>query len=1763
MNKTKRKIIVKAMLSILVAGMVVAITPSMPVFAGWCEDAFGQNNDLCGGSDKSGGGSEDSGALSFSQYQINGAIKGVDAKGYDSALVQEDGDLRAFIVKIVNFALSFLGLIAVIIVIYGGVMYVTAGGESEKAEKGKKNVMYAVIGLIIVMGSFALVNTVIGAGGGTGGGSGTGGKSIGQRNSESFNAAAAQVSTIARKIYDGFDFMAQVTEELKGIKADIQKISLKPDELPSKIEILDYLRSAKSKVEGVKNRVGKFSKTEAYANALIRNIDSSIDAIGVLNAEDWVAPGTGDNGYDIKCLDKEDYTNNCEKPVLNKSEGCAESKDAFCERKGYKHYTINLHKAWTDIYDKFNVEGDPACSDSSADTTDEVELYTLICPVKTDFYNNLKDYGKQLQDIWKFISIVTAISGGDSKGYYNAMMLNYFGIQDANTSTTDLFSGAALIKGENLTGKVQEWTLNSSIASAGTFLLEGLKNQYKLRDEILKINFVKAVLNADITEGNAPLTVIFDVANSEDPAGGTMGSAFNNGGEQIQWDLEGKFTYNFLETQISGQNTSTQGTDVPTADDVSQQITGDVVECDYIREYADKITNSAGETIGATAEQDSATSTKLRKTSRRCTYYYPGIYNAAVKINSRDPGLYAPGMSVVTVKVNPPKTLINLTVGASGGTPQEVMWYDSATGLMTTNKREVNFTLNEASQGDGLTFKAGESKPTPQKIKWFFGDGTVQEGVDTVTHKYPVLGKYQVKLEVTNNSGITDRAVFYVNVAELVAKITPFKNKQFINVPVIFDGSGSKSDLGTLTQYKWDVSGITNSTVDWTCDPNDSGPGLKTYGCTFPSYGDYKVTLKVTNSAGVSTEPPTEMKFHVYSQLPEPVIDMETPQENEPSTIQLSAAKSYDPDQYSTNGGVTLAYKWKITKEGGQEADEGTDYNWIEQEGESGADSSISPKIKFYKKGSYEVALTVCDVKTAGQETSCSKDATQFERKTNTEIVEIKDNVDVSWGTVKAGTVPTNADKGNFALPMIFQFKSDYVGIAKGTITYELDFGDGEKKTGTYGDGKISFVKKLFAAVLLAADTEVPVIKDGFATVTHIYTKPGEFKAKLTTYDEDDNDKSISKKIFVPDGNTPYAKVKVTVNGVDLSSIPCEKNMDEFKGDTKSCYITVTRKDIITFDATDSLNKDGTAKGLRYAWDFADEYNSTEKTATHQYKVLTKPNSPNDVTLTVYDKDDPAKQSKKHIYIAVDSAFPEVSSIQALPDTLNSDQKAPLKVNLKAYGAVDKDGEIVQYRWFYYDSPENSLLKNVEEQNRKGMQLTASPEALITIGSWGGPGVKENDIKYFGFGVEVKDNDGQTTTVYVNSNSNILKVKNGANKPPVAKFTTGKTKVMVGETATFSSFSSDTDGTLKFYEWDFGDGTPTVKGEVGKGKDYPQVAHVFSKKNINGYSVTLKVIDDGGSETVSDAAIISVDSPTKPPVAAFTVKGAGKKVKFTSTSKADTGLNLVDFKWDFDINVDSDGDGVRDNDVDNVNGGEVMGVGTLTKPSQQNPEFEYANVGIYNVKLTAVDEEGNTDSVINKVTIPLGNPPIAGFTYKIVNDEIQFTDTSSAITGTMVSAWDFDANADSDGDGIKDNDIDSTDGNPDYKYIQNGIYKVKLTVTDTDGNSDDVVNNVLFEKEVPIEAVLLSIPVATYDGIVWLTGTSGMITWDFSKSLGKITSYTIDKNIYYAGDADLKFTQAGTITTSYDKTWGKTITKLTVKDDKGNSDSATLEVKFK
>lgn len=66
------------------------------------------------------------------------------------------------IINIINAIIAVLGIVAVIVIIIGGINYMTSSGDAGKVKKAKDTILYGVIGLIICVLAFAIVNFVIG-----------------------------------------------------------------------------------------------------------------------------------------------------------------------------------------------------------------------------------------------------------------------------------------------------------------------------------------------------------------------------------------------------------------------------------------------------------------------------------------------------------------------------------------------------------------------------------------------------------------------------------------------------------------------------------------------------------------------------------------------------------------------------------------------------------------------------------------------------------------------------------------------------------------------------------------------------------------------------------------------------------------------------------------------------------------------------------------------------------------------------------------------------------------------------------------------------------------------------------------------------------------------------------------------------------------------------------------------------------------------------------------------------------------------------------------------------------------------------------------------------------------------------------------------------------------------------------------------------------------------------------------------------------------
>ena len=72
-------------------------------------------------------------------------------------------DLNNIVNTIINTVIFVIGMVAVVMIILGGISYATSQGDASKVKKGKDTILYGIIGLVIAILAFAIVNFVLGA----------------------------------------------------------------------------------------------------------------------------------------------------------------------------------------------------------------------------------------------------------------------------------------------------------------------------------------------------------------------------------------------------------------------------------------------------------------------------------------------------------------------------------------------------------------------------------------------------------------------------------------------------------------------------------------------------------------------------------------------------------------------------------------------------------------------------------------------------------------------------------------------------------------------------------------------------------------------------------------------------------------------------------------------------------------------------------------------------------------------------------------------------------------------------------------------------------------------------------------------------------------------------------------------------------------------------------------------------------------------------------------------------------------------------------------------------------------------------------------------------------------------------------------------------------------------------------------------------------------------------------------------------------------
>ena len=585
--------------------------------------------------------------------------------------------------------------------------------------------------------------------------------------------------------------------------------------------------------------------------------------------------------------------------------------------------------------------------------------------------------------------------------------------------------------------------------------------------------------------------------------------------------------------------------------------------------------------------------------------------------------------------------------------------------------------------------------------------------------------------------------------------------------------------------------------------------------------------------------------------------------------------------------------------------------------------------------------------------------------------------------------------------PLTVNFNGTTSTAAKTITSYAWDFGNGQTGTGstaftTYStpgtyDAKLTItdtdgdVDSKTVAITVAEPPNVPPTA---AIGTSGVSGNAPFTVNFSGGGSSDPDGTIASYAWnFGNGQTATtADASATYNSAGTYTATLTVTDDKGATGTASQVITVAPKPnvaptavanvvsvigtvpmTVNLSAASSSDSDGTITS--YAWDFGNGQTATGVTAQVTYPA----EGTYTITLTVTDNQGATSSQSVDINV---STNPNIAPTAAATASTTSGT-APLSVNFDGTGSSDIDGTIVGYAWNFGNG-------------QSGSGATASANYTI-------PGNYDATLT-------VTDNKGATSVAHV-----LIVVNRPPNAAPVAQVaatpSTGTAPLLVQLS---SAGSSDSDGAIASYAWNFGD------GQTGTG---PSPSHAYTV--AGSYTVTLIVTDTDGA-TAAKSTTVTVTAANQLPTAVIqatpTAGAAPLLVNVNGASSTDPDGSIVEYKWDF-------GNGQ-----------------TATGPTSSTT---YASAGSYTVRLTVKDDKGATRSTTTTVVVSGANakpvPTLLALPTSGLAPLLVTVNATGSVDpdGSIVSySWDF-------GNGQTANGVVSQ-----VTYTTAGTYTITLTVKD-------------------------------------------------------------------------------------------------------------------
>lgn len=354
-------------------------------------------------------------------------------------------------------------------------------------------------------------------------------------------------------------------------------------------------------------------------------------------------------------------------------------------------------------------------------------------------------------------------------------------------------------------------------------------------------------------------------------------------------------------------------------------------------------------------------------------------------------------------------------------------------------------------------------------------------------------------------------------------------------------------------------------------------------------------------------------------------------------------------------------------------------------------------------------------------------------------------------------------------------------------------------------------------------------------------------------------------------------------------------------------------------------------------------------------------------------------------------------------------------------------------------------------------------------------------------------------------------VRAADSSPPTADFTWAPASPVTGESVTFTSTSSDVQGSITSTTWDldndgsYDDGSTTT------------VSRTFTTTGSK--TVRIRVVDDEGVSRTRSKTVTVVAN--RVPTAAFSASppevDTGQVVTLTSSSTDPDGRPLTQ-QWD-------------------TNNNGVFGEGS-------GPQIttSFANNGTHRVNLKVTDSGGLTATTFQNIIVRNRLPQVAfamSATEVDTGTPVDFDATASDPDGVVDKyEWDFDGNGTTDASGE----------NVSRSFADNGALNVKLTVTDDDNGQRSVTQQLTVNNRPPRPTFDLSATEVD-------TGTPVDFSSTSTDPDGQLSAYEWD----FDGNGTTDATGAVT-SRSFDTDGDRTVT-LKVTDDDGAARSSSQVVR--